>query len=510
MRVSTVATFLFASLLAGCMDLDRTPGDNGPAPSELYEPDCSISNWRDRCVARASPNDSPSKAEIDIVANPTDPLNAFVASKDLDRDASGCVWAVGQASHDGGHTWTTSYVGGTKEERQPQDPLYGWGCITDPIMSFDSQGRLYYALQAYNYGTESNEPPNPCQPAMLPGGTNSGSQFFLAMSDDGGLAWNRIIVLHTGEGNVVYHDYPRMANNPITGSIFVIWNQFNTVGLPCDPVGVGTGVLAPVLSGTRDRGQTPIQPVYPIPPNHPDFGNFDMNGFAAGADGEQGVLYVTLDTEDGNTSTVYLIESRDDGRTWTAPAKIFDYTQVTAAPGQGRAHTPSTRFRAGSSVELAVDNSDGPFNGCLYGNWIDNGTGDWDVMVSRSCDDGKQWTTPVRVNQDNEGAYQFMTRPVVSSDGVVHVVYQTQAYDPQQRLIDAEYAFSEDGGESWTVRRLTEVQTNGDLGIHQDGGSFFGDYNGIAASGTTVYAGFTHTLTGKAEIAVARMERTTT
>lgn len=498
-----------ALVVSGCLNGAGPSPLPQPVPPPLYTADCTLSNWAEPCLALASPNDSPSKAEIDIVANPTDPLNVFVASKDMDRAASGCVWAIGQASLDGGRTWTTSYVGGKKSEREPSDALYGWGCITDPIMAFDGDGRLYYALQAYNWGTETNEPPNPCEPLMLPGGTNSGSQFFLARSDDGGLTWNRIIPLHTGEGNLVFHDYPRMASNPVTGSTFVIWNQFNSVGPVCDPVGVGTGNILPVLAGTRDRGETPIRPVYLVPANHPRFGDFGIDGFAISNQGSRGTAFVTMTTnKDNTTSTVWLVQSGDDANSFSDPDEVFEIQRITAAPGQGRAHTPTTRFRASSSVELAVDNSEGgDFRGCLYAAWIDNGTGDWDVLTRRSCDRGRTWTEPVQVNPEDAGAYQFMTRIVVDAEGVVHLTYQTQAHDPGQRLIDAEYAFSEDGGVNWTVQRLTTVPSDGDLGIHQDGGPFFGDYNGIAASGTTVYVGFPHTLTGRAEIAVARVER---
>ena len=501
--VGPVLTILF---LAGCLDLQTVP-DEGQAALPLYQPDCTISNWADPCVVRASPNESPSKTEIDIVADPNDPDRVFVASKDNDPKASDCVWSVGQYSNDGGKSWTTTYVGGTKDERQPGEPLYGYACITDPIMAYDEDGRLYYALQAYNIGPEGDRFPDVCGTADVPGGIDPGSTFLLATSDSNGASWDRIIPIHTGEGTVVLHDYPRMAFNPTTGSVFAVWNQFNSVGLPCDPVGApGEGNIIQVLTGTRDRGQTPIRPVYLVPADDPNFGNYDINGFAIADDG---TMFVTMDVAEGNVSHVYLVTSTDDGETWSDPTLIFDYTRVTPGPGGGRSHTPTTRFRSGSSVELAADRSDGPFAGCLYGNHIDNSTGDWSVMVRRSCDKGRTWTDPVRVNKDTEAAYQFMTRPTITSDGVVHVVYQTQAYDPEQRLIDAEYAFSEDGGETWTVRRLTEIQSDGDLGVHQDGGPFFGDYNGITSSGTTVYAGFPHTLTGKAEIAVARIVRGT-
>jgi hypothetical protein len=53
------------------------------------------------------------------------------------------------------------------------------------------------------------------------------------------------------------------------------------------------------------------------------------------------------------------------------------------------------------------------------------------------------------------------------------------------------------------VERLTAVHSDGDLGVHQDGFPFYGDYIGISSVGDHTYMGFPVTVTGRAEIAVA-------
>ncbi|HJQ92672.1 MAG TPA: hypothetical protein VJ874_00130, partial [Candidatus Thermoplasmatota archaeon] len=116
-----VAVLLAALLAAGCLGADGPPGDRpDPVATDGYSLDCSIGSpdWGEPCLAWSSRNDSPSKAEIDLAVNPADPLNVFVASKDMDPLASPgpCVWAVGQVTHDGGRTWSTVYVGGTLDE----------------------------------------------------------------------------------------------------------------------------------------------------------------------------------------------------------------------------------------------------------------------------------------------------------------------------------------------------------------------------------------------------------
>src|ERR1051325_6806943 len=112
---------LAVAVLAGCVaSPPANPGQGATPPaSVLYAPDCRIGGgaWDESCLALASRNPSPSKAEIDVAANPKDPMNVVAGSKDLDKAASDCVWAVPQGSHDGGKTWTTVYIGGKKADR---------------------------------------------------------------------------------------------------------------------------------------------------------------------------------------------------------------------------------------------------------------------------------------------------------------------------------------------------------------------------------------------------------
>jgi hypothetical protein len=111
------------------------------------------------------------------------------------------------------------------------------------------------------------------------------------------------------------------------------------------------------------------------------------------------------------------------------------------------------------------------------------------------------------VNRDATKSDQWMPRVAVGEDGTVHVVYMTRAYDPANRLVDAEYAYSTDGGATWATKRLTTKSFDGDLGVHQDGFPFFGDYIGIDSQGARTYAAFPDSQTGISEIGVAALTR---
>lgn len=482
MRAATLG--LVVLLLAGCLQAPGSSDSGGPA-KPAYAADCALgapnATWPERCVVLASPNPSPSKTEIDLAVNPKDPDNVITGAKDLDRAASSCVWAIPQVTKDGGKTWKSVYIGGKLSERQPTDPLFGWACITDPIMVFNKDGVAFYSLQAYNYQS-GGAAATPVPGAPI---SNAGSAIILARSKDGGMTWDKMVTQHVGDGTAIFHDYMRMAANPKTGTVYTIWNQLSVA------------VSQPVLVASADNGETARPPVY-FPQTDSPTGLGESAIFAD----NDGTVYVILGGLN-SAGDVYFTSSNDDGQSFATPVKVFSVKLINSP-------LPNSKFRVGTSVEGAMDRTGGAHKGCIYGVWADGGKGDGDsdILASRSCDKGKTWSKPVRVNQDATKSDQWMPRVAVDDQGAVHVVYMTRAYDPGNRLIDAEEAFSTDGGETWTTLRLTTTSWDGDKGVHQDGFPFYGDYIGIDSAGGKTYAAFPDCVTGTCEIGVARILRT--
>lgn len=481
-------------LLAGCLTGKEAPPAAPPPGTTLgFALDCSVfpgmgdASWPQPCTALASPNDSDSKTEVDIAVNPTDPLNVVVASKDRDRKASDCVWAVAQVTKDGGRTWTTVYVGGERDERPPE--LTGYQCITDPIMVFDAAGVLYYSLQAYEYLPQSLES-LPQVPVV--GTPNPGSTITLARSKDGGLTWDRFVPQHEGDGFAVFHDYMRMLVNPATGSVYTVWNALRSFGGP-PPYYVSATV-----SATRDGGETVAPPVSIVGEGSPTSTQF-FSGFAATKEGD---VYVTInkgdDSDSGDETSVWIYRSTDDARTFSEVGKPFSFVPT---PRQHGDH----EFRTPSFVEMAIDAGDGDRSGRIYLFWPawDAATEDSDIMSSWS-DDAVTWSEPVTVATDTTRGQLFM-RPAVAPDGTVHVMFTSQAYSDGE-FLDQVLATSRDGGATWTNLRLTDTSFDGDVGIHQDGFPFIGDYNGLVVDPTgAVHAAWADTSSGRAEIAYARV-----
>lgn len=502
-QVTLLAVLVAGTALAGCSGSDDpiTTTTTSTQPRSPYVLDCTIANWNETCLALASPNASLAKAEVDIAVNPTDPLNVFVASKDRDplasrRTTNGepCVWAVGQYTKDGGKTWTTTYIGGKLEDRMPTDPLYGWECITDPIMAYEPDGTLHYSLQAYDYVPGGITDPQ---------GVISGmGNMYHAVSHDGGATFTEIFPMHVGQQSVVFHDFMRMGVNPVTGTTFTIWDQLTFV----PPV---FGASVPVMVAVPHGVPAARPPVY-FPSQDPALLSNGIGAVFGVDDGsEMGIVYAWLSGFNSGGRAV-IATSTDDGLTFTEPRIVFTWNEMDALePHAG--YEPE--YRIGTVVELAADRSSGnsTLKGCLYAVWGGNETGSVggsDVYVRRSCDQGTTWGEPVLVNGVHRDDAQWMPRVSVDGHGTVHVVYYSRAYDPMHNLIDAEHAYSMDGGMNWTTERLTSVSFDGNLGLHQDGFPFIGDYIGIDSTGDHTWMGFPHTMTGRAEIAVAHSVRT--
>lgn len=482
----SLAALALLAILGGCLDDGDGPAEPGAPAASVpgYALDCSIATtdvpaWAEPCLAWASRNESPSKTEIDLAVNPTDPMNVFVASKDLDPLASPgpCVWAVGQASHDGGHTWETVYVGGTMAERALTDTLYGWRCITDPILQYAPDGTLHYSLQAYDY-----EPGGVETPGLGTGFELEGGNMYTALSTDGGSTFPTIELMHAGDELAVFHDFMRMGVSPASGTVFTLWNQIT-----------GVATRLPVLVATEADGSV-RPPVYLAVPSAP--GLAGINSIVGTPDGAIHA-FVTAGGE-GGTETFMQATSTDDGRTFGLAVPVFSLTTMPGAD--------NIAWRTGTNVEVVADTSGGPWNGCMYAVWADGARDEGDIEARRSCDGGAEWESLGKVaDGDHAVAMQVFPRVSVDGLGTVHVVYQTQAYDPGHRLVDADWAHSTDGGVTWSVARLTRHASDGDLGLHQNGGSFFGDYIGIGSSGDHTYMAFPVTVTGRTEIAVAHV-----
>ena len=424
--------------------------------------------WPQQCVARASHTPG-SKEEMWTAVNPTNPLNVVIGSKDLNQaNSPGCVWNGLGVTHDGGKTWKDVVIGGAYADRAPTSPFFGYRCNTDPDFRFTSDGALHYGVEMYDLGSSAD------MPADISKTADSGYKILLATSHDGGDTFPEVITYQPDI--VVVTDFSRMAVSPKTGTVL---EAIGSEG------GVGCNVLRWTSMVSQAATFEPVATKDGIPCN-----SGGGSGVAASPDG----TFVLI----GAAGVV--VRSTDDGVTFADSNPLFGWTGI---PGKFK----ESEYRVTNTVETAYDTSTGPNKGTLYATFAaaDRKGDEADIYVRSSKDDGRTWSEPSLVNADPVGTHQWMPNVGVASDGSVHVAFMDKSYDEENNhtFIDMTHAVSVDGGKTWQSERITTRSFDGDLGVHQDGFPFIGDYLGVDCAGSDCWFGFPDSSLGQVPVIAA-------
>ncbi len=129
-----------------------------------------------------------------------------------------------------------------------------------------------------------------------------------------------------------------------------------------------------------------------------------------------------------------------------------------------------------------------PHAGRLYVAYEDERSGggaETNVYVTHS-DNGSTWSTPVQVNDDTSGAYQFFPAIAVAPNGTVGLSFYDTRNDPTNRKTDQYFAFSSDGGKTWSTNTKVTTAQSDESGPHDP--SQYGDYEGMDAGPTNLFA----------------------
>ncbi|MHB8585120.1 MAG: sialidase family protein [Thermoplasmatota archaeon] len=496
----TCVALLGALVIAGCVTPSTSPGSSNPASKALltggWTLDCTLGNdsrlinasWAQNCEARASHTPGP-KEETWAGVNPTNPNNVVIGVKDMNPASSAnCTWNDVMVTHDAGKTWKDVTIGGTFASRTPTSPYYGYDCNTDPDFRFGADGALYYGVELY--GLENKDGLAPSQVPLGVGGfIPGGGKILLATSHDGGDTWPQVITYQPEMGTLT--DFSRMTISPKTGTILEAIGSVNSVTQGCN------------LLRSADKGQTAtfitVATKDGIPCN-----SGAQTAIAASPNGTIVIIGGQTTAEMNPTGgpaqySPVVVRSTDDGVTWTDSNVGFSFNPINSFN--------ESKYRVSSLIELAYDLTNGTHRGTLYAVYAASGRGGnasaSNIYIRNSKDDGRTWSDPVLIDNDTTGAHQWMPNIAVAADGSLHVVYMDKQYDPNHVLIDISHAVSLDGGQTWYHERVSTVSYNGNLGKHQDGFPFIGDYLGIDATGTNVWAGFPDASNGVTTVVAA-------
>lgn len=224
--------------------------------------------------------------------------------------------------------------------------------------------------------------------------------------------------------------------------------------------------------------------------------------------GPQGDLYVAYwDFSNG----MMMRRSIDGGATFEAARRMA--TRLVTWATQDCPQIPGN-FRVPPFAHLAVD----PVSGKLYCVYFDVGStsgsnSDVDVFMSTSTDRGVTWTTPRKIIDDPNVANddQFFTWIEVDMTGRLGLVYLDTRHTVQNDsttsncFADAYYAWSDDGGTTWTEQRLTASSFN----LFNDGlnrsQAFVGDYMGMGYSRSVMFPSYISCQNGDPDVFTHRI-----
>jgi hypothetical protein len=516
--------------LAGCLDT------SGPATGGGALPEARLVAVGGQPNQQATQTPVARQAnELSIAVNPTDPRNIIATGKDYTPDQAGsCVWDGIYASHDGGATWKDANLLGSPWHRMAQlqagqvpdvpNDLSRFYCATDPVVEFGPDGTAYWAVMPYQCDPGSGGKTG--SGAIPPGGFNDWlwtcSSMYVLASSDGGDTWPT--VSQVAFGPRLEHDKAWLAVSP-ANKVLLCWDQdawangaarddYTAVTqgsplprFPDPPVAVPQQPVpaAIVCAASDDHAKTWTQPATPG-------GSLPVatdTAFTPWVDfGSDGTAYMSA--VDGS-HVVFL--SSQDGLSWTKPVAIANYTDPAAKIMNGFSTLNGSAFRASAFAVIAADHSGGPRDGSLYVTWMDTASGTGRTMLVSSHDRGTTWSKPTWIHdlsQDDQGQRgdQFMPAVSVGPDGTVDLSWFDRRVDPHDHLFDLYYAYSVDGGRTFSKNlRVSSQSSDEQYSHHQNGAIFLGDYMDIASSKGAAHPVWVDTRNHKADAFTATIER---
>lgn len=419
-----VAVVLCGSALAG--QAAAAPFGLGPA-SEVSGPSTLTACTSGASADFAAAYDN-TEVEPQVAVNPTDP-DEIIAVAQQDRWPDGGARGLSSwISRDGGSTWTwLTDVPWSACQGGPQR----FGRVTDPWVSYDKAGTAYFIGQPIDLTT----PTSAIAVTTLNRSTGS---------------WRPPTTLTEGaDERFVTNDKVSVTGDPTRpGYAYATWlrTRYPNEGKQSPIADLHSFAWrgTPMFSRTTDGGQT-----WSVPTAMRE-SNIYMQGnqIAVGPDGTLYDAAAVLFTGAGfNANGIYMgvMNSRDAGRTWSAPTKI-------APIGTTQLFVPDDGFpiRAGDYIpDIAID----PNSGAIYVVWADGrGTELNKTVMARSTDGGRHWSSPQVVSTGGASAQAYNHAVDVTDNGTVVITY----FDDRNNVLgdgvattDVWLRHSHDGGATW-------------------------------------------------------------
>jgi len=326
----------------------------------------------------------------------------------------------------------------------------------DPVVNCSGPNKFFYS-QIFQTGTLT--------PLHLLAGVA------LSRSTDGGASWADPIAAVAKDSGSHFLDKPWSTVDPTNSSrIFVTYTDFDLSGAVCGFSKTGAPIerIAIELVSSLNAGttwSTPVvleedcntAPAFPL-----------VQGSQVIVDSRGRVYVAWLAFPSGTASAIRqlrIAQSTDNGASFAKFVPVS--TVVAAGNGHGLGYIQGG-IRNSEFPSLAVDRSGRQTDGYLYIAWNDGRnlrvqdfeapTGRYgysDILVSRSNDGGKTWSSPNRVNNDpvalpnGRGVDHFQPGVAVDNTGTVGICWYDRRADPANFLIGRFCGLSVDTANTW-------------------------------------------------------------
>lgn len=426
---------------------------------------------------------------------------------------AGDAWAGFYRSTNSGSSWKDSLLPGYKGDTSSQgtsSPLAAMvagGALAagDPMMSFDTQGDLFYMGNNFNRGVANDG-----------SGTfrdNTGDVWVAtyapanpAKSSTDGSKYVRTVILATNTfGLGQFNDKTDLNVDPSTGYVYASWSDFH-----------GSGCNNIFISRSTDHGATfsaPMKISAGICNNQGPSITFGGNGTVYVA--WQGGTGGAFTKAPGSVNGAAFVASTDNGQTFSKAQLVTTYAPFTSEQfsGNGARECGDAPFNCPTGQTFPRFDLAGPYltadtvHGTLVMAFqVAQSSGQGQIEYVFSTDGGAMWSDQ-KLLAPSETGHQFFPWLTASNGRVNAIWYDSQGdsnYSPTRApcnsasggttaCLNVRYAESSDGGKTWGPSiQVTDAPTN--LNYEQFGGRlvpFFGDYITVAAQGDAIGAVWT-------------------
>jgi hypothetical protein len=391
--------------------------------------------------------------EPSLCIDPTNPNRIAVGWRQFDRVTNSFRQAGWAYSTNGGTTWVFPGTIDTNVFR------------SDPVLAADADGRFYYLGVLTNGVAGVNYHCN------------------LWRSTNGGVSWEPLGNVYGGDKEWLAID---TTSGPGRGNLYQSWSPwYNYAGNPSDP--------DRIFSRSTDGGVTWSPPI--TMPHWPYWGTLDI--------GPDGTLY-SVGT-DGYTFWM--------NRSTNAPNRkatvAFDLTREVNLGGTMIYGSPDVNPDGLLGQPwIAVDRSSQPTRGNVYVLCTVTGVSQdpADVVFARSTDGGETWSAPLRLNDDPpyRNAWHWFGTLSVAPNGRIDACWNDTRHDPNNTFSELYYAFSEDGGLTWSPNYPVSPAFNHRLGYPVQ--RKMGDYIGMISLADAACIAYAATFNGEEDVYFLRVQ----